>query len=245
MAMLWLSRWSGSRRWPATFLAGILAWVLLTPVLGLTRGAQSPVDEPQAGTSPDRTATQLSRELSRQPEAGVEPRQPEPPSPKTQSSEQPEQKRQLPEQPQASGAAPQAGRSTVAKSSSSSEMPARGWLTPAEWELLARVVHAEARGESLEGQVAVAAVILNRRDDPRFPHRIADIIYEPGAFEAVADGQINLEPDATAYRAVALALSGWDPTGGALYYWNPARATNRWIWSRPVVRVIGQHWFAR
>lgn len=123
--------------------------------------------------------------------------------------------------------------------------PVRGSLTPAEWELLARAVHAEARGEPLAGQVAVAAVILNRRDDPRFPRRIEQIIYQPGAFEAVTDGQINLKPDATAYRAVALAWRGWDPSGGALYYYNPARTSNRWIWNRPVIKVIGRHWFAR
>lgn len=123
--------------------------------------------------------------------------------------------------------------------------PVRGSLTPAEWELLARAVYAEARGEPLAGQVAVAAVILNRRDDPRFPRRIDQIVYQPGAFEAVTDGQINLKPDATAYRAVALAWRGWDPSGGALYYYNPARTSNRWIWNRPVIKVIGRHWFAR
>lgn len=125
--------------------------------------------------------------------------------------------------------------------------PARGWLSASDRELLARAVYAEARGESFAGQVAVAAVILNRRDDPygRWPRSVAGIIYEPGAFSSVDDGQIDLPPNAEAYRAVDAAQNGWDPTGGAVYYWNPARTTNSWIWSRPVVTVIGQHWFAR
>lgn len=144
---------------------------------------------------------------------------------------------------QGSGRAGQTGQSAPTRQTLAA--PVRGSLTPAEWELLARAVHAEARGEPLAGQVAVAAVILNRRDDPRFPRRIDQIIYQPGAFEAVTDGQINLKPDATAYRAVALALRGWDPSGGALYYYNPARTSNRWIWNRPVIKVIGRHWFAR
>jgi N-acetylmuramoyl-L-alanine amidase len=110
--------------------------------------------------------------------------------------------------------------------------------------LLARLVYAEARGEPYVGQVAVAAVVLNRLEHPAFPDRISQIIFQPGAFTAVADGQIYLTPDATAMRAARDALRGWDPTGGALYYWNPAKSSNRWVWSRTIVARYGNHVFA-
>lgn len=112
-------------------------------------------------------------------------------------------------------------------------------------ELLARLVHGEARGEPYIGQVAVAAVVLNRTRDSRFPNTIAGVIYQPGAFDAVADGQINLEPNSQSYKAARDALNGWDPSGGALYYYNPATATSKWIWSRPIIKVIGKHNFAK
>jgi len=110
--------------------------------------------------------------------------------------------------------------------------------------LLARAVHGEARGEPYIGKVAVAAVILNRVKDPRFPNTIAGVIYQPGAFTAVSDGQINLTPDEESLRAARDAMNGWDPTYGAVYYYNPAKATSDWIWSRPVHIVIGKHRFA-
>ncbi|MGB9881012.1 MAG: cell wall hydrolase, partial [Anaerolineae bacterium] len=110
--------------------------------------------------------------------------------------------------------------------------------------LLARVVYAEARGEPYVGQVAVAAVVLNRLASPLFPNTLAGVIYQPGAFTAVADGQINLQPNATAIQAARQAMAGWDPTGGALYYWNPARTTSAWVWSRTIVARIGSHIFA-
>ena len=110
--------------------------------------------------------------------------------------------------------------------------------------LLAKCVHAEARGESYEGQVAVAAVILNRVESPDFPNTIAGVIYQPWAFTAVHDGQINLEPNQTAYNAARDAMNGWDPTYGSLYYFNPATATSKWIWSRQQVVQIGKHIFA-
>lgn len=109
--------------------------------------------------------------------------------------------------------------------------------------LLAHIIYGEARGEPYTGQVAVAAVILNRTRDSRFPKTIAGVIYQPGAFDAVSDGQINLQPDNSAYKAARDALSGWDPSGGAVYYWNPATATSKWIWSRTVIAKIGKHWF--
>lgn len=111
-------------------------------------------------------------------------------------------------------------------------------------DLLARLVYAEARGEPYAGQVAVAAVVLNRVRDGRFPTTIAGVIYEPDAFESITDGQFWLQPDATAYRAAREALSGKDPSGGALFFWNPARATSPWVWTRQIITVIGNHVFA-
>ncbi len=112
-------------------------------------------------------------------------------------------------------------------------------------DLLARAVYAEARGETYEGQVAIAAVILNRVKNPNFPNSIAGVIYEPWAFSCVNDGQINLPPSQSAYKAAQAALAGWDPTGGALYYWNPATATSKWVWSRTIIKRIGNHVFAK
>lgn len=111
--------------------------------------------------------------------------------------------------------------------------------------LLARAVYSEARGESYEGQVAVAAVILNRLESPEFPKTIREIIFEPWAFTAVHDGQFWLTPNETAYKAAKDAINGWDPTGGAVFYYNPAKTTNKWIWSRPVIKQIGSHLFAK
>lgn len=111
--------------------------------------------------------------------------------------------------------------------------------------ILAKAVYGEARGEPFEGQVAVAAVILNRTRSPNFPNTVAGVVFEPGAFTAVSDGQYYMEPDSSSQKAAQLALNGWDPTNGCLYYWNPATATSTWIWSRPVVLTIGKHYFAR
>lgn len=110
--------------------------------------------------------------------------------------------------------------------------------------LLAKCVYAEARGEPYSGQVAVAAVILNRVASPSFPNTISEVIYQPWAFTAVNDGQINLEPNSTAYSAARDALNGWDPTYGCLYYYNPTTATSSWIWTRKTVVTIGEHVFA-
>ncbi len=109
--------------------------------------------------------------------------------------------------------------------------------------LLASVIHGEARGEPYEGQVAVGAVVLNRVASEDFPDTIEGVIYQRGAFDAVEDGQISLTPNETAYRAARDALNGWDPTNGALYYWNPVTATSRWIWTIPITTVIGNHVF--
>ena len=110
--------------------------------------------------------------------------------------------------------------------------------------LLAKLVHSEARGESYTGQVAVAAVVLNRVDDSRFPNTIAGVIYQPWAFTAINDGQFALEPNQTAYQAAKDAMNGWDPTYGAVYYYNPKTATSAWIRSTKTVTVIGRHVFS-
>lgn len=117
-------------------------------------------------------------------------------------------------------------------------------MTRAEKELLARAVYSEARGEEFRGQVAVAAVILNRVEDPDFPDDVAGVIFQPQAFTAVSDGQFWMEPDQEAYRAVQEALEGKDPSRGALYYYNPAKATSSWVYCRPVIVHIGRHIFA-
>ena len=111
--------------------------------------------------------------------------------------------------------------------------------------LLARLVYGEARGEPYTGQVAVAAVVLNRVRNSSFPNTIAGVIYQSGAFDVVADGQINLTPNSTAIKAAQDALNGWDPTYGAIYYFNPKTATNKWIWSRPMTVTIGNHRFCK
>lgn len=111
--------------------------------------------------------------------------------------------------------------------------------------LLSRLVYGEARGEPYAGQVAVAAVVLNRVRNSNFPNTIAGVIYQKGAFNVVDDGQINLTPNSTAKKAAQDALNGWDPSYGSIYYFNPATATNKWIWSRPYVTTIGKHRFCK
>lgn len=113
-------------------------------------------------------------------------------------------------------------------------------------DLLARLVAAEARGEPFAGQVAVASVVLNRVRDPRFPNSIAGVIYQPRAFESVMNGLIwQRTPTAQEYRAAQSALNGWDPSGGALFFWNPSKPVSPWIWTRRIVARIGQHVFGR
>lgn len=111
--------------------------------------------------------------------------------------------------------------------------------------LMSKLVTGEARGEPYVGQVAIGAVVLNRIQDPRFPKTIPGVIYQPGAFTAVDDGQINLPPTETSQKATRDAFNGWDPTGGAIYYFNPATATSKWIWSRPQIVKIGKHIFCK
>lgn len=111
--------------------------------------------------------------------------------------------------------------------------------------LLAKVIAAEARGESYTGQVAVGAVVLNRVDSSSFPDTVAGVIYQKGAFSAVTDSNWSVEPTAESKKAAQDAINGWDPSGGALYYYNPAKTSNRWIRTRPVITTIGKHVFCR
>jgi len=114
-----------------------------------------------------------------------------------------------------------------------------------DYQLLARIISAESRGEPYSGQVAVGAVVLNRVEHPSFPNSIAGVIYQPGAFSAINDGQIHAEVTESSYRAAREALNGSDPSGGAIYYYNPAKTTNQWIRSRPVIKTIGSHLFCK
>lgn len=116
-------------------------------------------------------------------------------------------------------------------------------LSEQDKKLMANAVYGEARGEPYEGQVAVAAVILNRIKSEAFPNSISGVIFQPGAFTAVADGQIWLTPNESAAKAVNDAINGWDPSGGCLYYFNPVTATSKWIWSRTQIKTIGKHIF--
>ncbi len=119
-----------------------------------------------------------------------------------------------------------------------------GGFSSSDVYLLAKTIHAEGRGEPYTGQVAIGAVVLNRVRDDGFPNTISGVVYQKHAFTAVSDGQINLEPNDTAMRAARDAINGWDPTGGALYYYNPAIATSAWIFDRQTITVIGKHVFA-
>lgn len=119
-----------------------------------------------------------------------------------------------------------------------------GGFSAGDLDLLASIISAEARGEPYEGQVAVGAVIMNRISHPSFPNTLSGVIYQPGAFSCLYDGGINAATAESAYTAAREAINGSDPTGGAVYYYNPAKTTNKWIWSRQVVAVIGAHRFA-
>lgn len=119
-----------------------------------------------------------------------------------------------------------------------------GGYSNADVYLLARTIYAEGRGEPYTGQVAIGAVVMNRVRHPSFPNTIPGVVYQKHAFTAVSDGQINLTPNDTAMKAAKDAINGWDPTGGAIYYYNPAVATSAWIFDRQTVTVIGRHVFA-
>ena len=138
-----------------------------------------------------------------------------------------------------------AGPKTLAAMGISSSSSGGSSVSNNDLNLLAHLVYAEARGEPYAGQVGVAAVVLNRVKSSKFPNSVAGVIYQPGAFDAVSDGQINYSPNSTAVNAARDALNGWDPTYGCIYYFNPSTATSKWIWSRPYVITIGKHRFCR
>ncbi len=141
-----------------------------------------------------------------------------------------------------------AGKNTLAAMgiySSSSSSSGSSSNNSNDLNLLSRLVYGESRGEPYTGQVAVAAVVLNRVKSSSFPNSVAGVIYQSGAFDAVSDGQINLSPNSTAKKAAQDALNGWDPSYGAIYYFNPSTATNKWIWSRPMTVTIGKHRFCK
>ncbi len=135
-----------------------------------------------------------------------------------------------------------AGPQTLAYMGISSSGSASG-SSGGDVALLARLISAEARGEPYTGQVAVGAVVLNRMEHPSFPNTMSGVIYQSGAFTCIDDGQFNEPVADSAYRAARDAMNGWDPSGGAIYYFNPVTATSKWIWSRPLITVIGKHRF--
>lgn len=137
------------------------------------------------------------------------------------------------------------GPKTLAAMGISSSSSSSASTSSNDLNLLARAVYSEARGEPYVGQVAVAAVVLNRVEHPSFPNTIAGVIYQPGAFTAVSDGQINLTPNESAYNAARAALNGWDPTNGCIYYYNPKTATSAWIRTLPISMTIGNHVFSK
>ena len=141
-----------------------------------------------------------------------------------------------------------AGQKTLAAMGINSNSSNSGGSTStnsSDINLLSHLIYGEARGEPYNGQVAVGAVILNRVKSNSFPNTIAGVIYQKGAFDAVSDGQINMSPDSSSKKAAQDAMNGWDPSYGAIYYFNPSTATNKWIWSRPMTVTIGKHRFCK
>lgn len=138
-----------------------------------------------------------------------------------------------------------AGPKTLEKIGLASDTPNSGGYSTAEYNLLARLISAEARGEPYIGQVAVGAVVLNRVEHPSFPSSLSGVVYQNGAFSCLYDGQFDKPVADSAYKAARDALNGMDPSGGAIYYFNPNTATNSWIWSRPYITTIGKHRFCR
>lgn len=135
------------------------------------------------------------------------------------------------------------GSSSGGSSGGSSSSGGYGGYSESEYNLLARIISAEARGEPYQGQVAVGSVILNRVAHPSFPNTLSGVIYQPGAFSCLDDGGVNAAVADSAYKAAKDAINGWDPSGGAIYYYNPVKSTNKWIFSRPIITVIGAHRF--
>lgn len=149
--------------------------------------------------------------------------------------------------PSAGGSSGGSGQNSSPPTANTSKLPASNNMgfSEKEMKMMANAVYGESRGEPYQGQVAVAAVIINRVKSSQFPNTPTGVIFQPGAFTAVADGQIWLTPNASAVKAVKDAISGWDPSDGCIYYFNPSTATSKWIWSRPQYKTIGKHIFCR
>jgi spore germination cell wall hydrolase CwlJ-like protein len=137
------------------------------------------------------------------------------------------------------------GLETNTYRSTTNEIQSTNQISADQYQILVRIIKAEAGGEPFEGQVAVAAVLLNRIRSGKFPTSISGNVFRRGEFESVSNGYIwNVNPSPSSHKAASLALKGWDPTGGSLYFFNPVKSTSRWIWSRPVYTIIGNHYFA-
>lgn len=193
--------------------------------------AQKPGTQVPAGQQAQKPATQVPAQQQAQ-----KPAAPAPAGQKAQkpASQAPAVQKEAPAKQQNATQAPKATAVNMPNGFSQNDI-----------QLLANAVYGEARGEPYIGQVAIAAVILNRINSPSFPDTVSGVIFEPGAFTAVADGQIWLTPNDQAKKAVLDAINGFDPTGEAMYYFNPATATNKWIWSRPQIKRIGKHIFCK
>lgn len=193
--------------------------------------------EPETQEQPQQPEPETQEQPQEQePETQEQPQQPEPETQEQPQEQAPEAQEQQPENDEA------------AETMDDSPMEPTSVNIPDGFsqndiQLMAQAVYGEARGEPYEGQVAVAAVILNRIQSPIFPNTVSGVIFEPLAFTAVADGQFYMEPDETAREAVMDAINGWDPSGEAIYYFNPDTATSSWIWSRPQIKRIGKHVF--
>ena len=164
-------------------------------------------------------------------------------APEKQAPAKPKQEAQTPAKKKPAKKEPQQNATPAPKGPTATNVP--NGFSQNDIQLMANAVHGEARGEPYIGQVAVAAVILNRVDSSSFPNTISGVIFEPRAFTAVADGQIWLTPNETSRKAVLDAINGWDPTGEAVYYFNPDTATSGWIWTRPQIKQIGKHIFCK
>ncbi|MEH7380814.1 spore cortex-lytic enzyme [Bacillus sp. JJ1533] len=183
---------------------------------------------------------------AQQPKAQAPKQQPQAQPQKPQAAKpkpQPQQPQAQPKQPAKQQRQAKVEQQEEAQSLGPTAVNMPGGFSQNDIQLLANAVYGEARGEPYIGQVAIAAVILNRLDSPTFPDTVSGVIFEPLAFTAVADGQIWLTPNEQAKKAVVDAINGWDPTGGATYYFNPETATSKWIWGRPQIKRIGKHIF--
>nr|WP_227936469.1 spore cortex-lytic enzyme [Alkalihalobacillus deserti] len=204
-----------------------------------SKNGQSQAQQPKAGQQPGAEEAPQQQPQPEQPqaEAGQTPQPEEPQAGAAGDTTQPEP---TPGEPVPYPEEPEEGNNDVNIQKATNVPPG---YSENDIQIMAQAVYGEARGESYVGQVAVAAVIINRVNSPTFPNTVSGVIFEPRAFTAVADGQIYMTPNETSRRAVLDAINGQDPTGNAIYYFNPDTATSGWIWSRPQIKKIGKHIF--